>query len=125
LPTRTLKVLGRSNDAMWFRGAQGGWVSLLPTPTLVLFMEVPGLHQYQIIQQAHDKLHVRFIPENFGDSRSVAENIRMLVQKHLEHQGAAPGVEITTEAIEVIERDKVTNKIKQIINMAGPPPEKS
>lgn len=120
-PTPTLEIFGRTNDTLWIPNRVEKWISLLPTPVLVAFMDVPGLHQYQIVQNAPRSLHINYSVGENGSEKIVHDNIEKVFQAYLARHGLDDMVTLTYKVVPCIERDARSHKILQIINNIGPP----
>ncbi|MCZ7586386.1 MAG: hypothetical protein M5R36_25350 [Deltaproteobacteria bacterium] len=116
MPTVGIKILGRTNHTLHLPGAQGGSVVILPTPLLVAFMDVPGLRQYQIVQEKTDRLHVNFVPEDGRDAEQVRAEIVRVFGAYLKKHGARENLKLTFTQLPEIPRDHRTHKVMQIIN---------
>ncbi len=115
LPMVKLNILGRTNHTLRLPGEAGRPVNLLPTPLLVAFMDVPGLRQYQVIQQAPEHLHVRFVPEDDAEEDRVRGEIERVFGAYLKKHGVIPHLRLSYERVPDIPRDPRTHKIMQII----------
>jgi phenylacetate-coenzyme A ligase PaaK-like adenylate-forming protein len=116
-PTMGIKILGRTNHTLTLPGErEGATVMILPTPLLVAFMDVPGLRQYQIVQEARDHLHINFVPEDGVDIAALHTGIERLMRQYLGKHAASPSIRLTYTHVPKIPRDPRTHKVMQIIN---------
>ena len=120
-PLPTLEVFGRSNDTLWIPDATENPISLLPVPILVAFMEVPGLRQYQIIQQAPRRLRIRYTVDEPGTHKRVEKSIAAVLEAYLVRHGLGGRAKAAFEVVDRIPRNPRTHKVQQIINNVGPP----
>ncbi len=114
-PFAGVKVLGRTNHTLTLPG-RGKDVMILPTPLLVAFMDVPGLRQYQVIQESRDMVHVNFVSDEGWESEPVRKGIDELLDRYFKKHGVASPIRRSYKAVEEIPRDPYTHKIMQIVN---------
>ena len=114
LPFPLLKVQGRTDDTFWVRDGQGQPVALPPIPFEALFLNVQGLVQYQLVQEERDLFRIRFRARTNVDASLVAEEIRQRMRDYLSDKGLGERIELQIEAVDEIQRDPVSGKIRQI-----------
>jgi phenylacetate-coenzyme A ligase PaaK-like adenylate-forming protein len=86
-PLPAIRVEGRTDDILYFRGA-GGPIPVIPKAIGAIVEESPGLQRYQLVQTAPDALRVRLEP---GPGRS-GEEVWRTVQARLAPYLAAQGL---------------------------------
>ncbi|MBZ0270651.1 hypothetical protein K8I61_01335 [bacterium] len=118
-PLATIDIGGRSNHTLRLAGRAGGKVTILPTPLLTAFMEVPGLRQYQIVEESPARLRMRYVTETGHDPVAVRSDMDRVLMEYLGRHGVTPDMERTFETAAEIERDPLTHKVTQVVNLAA------
>lgn len=116
-----IEVSGRTNDTLWVADRTGKLVTLLATPILVAFMEVPGLRQYQLIQDAPHHIHVNYVVDHPGSEETVRADIERVFQAYLSRHGLPDTVQLSYAAVGEIARDPSSHKVLQVIKRFSEP----
>ncbi len=115
-PLMGIKILGRTNHTLTLPGEGDREVMILPTPLLVAFMDVPGLRQYQVIQESRESIHINFVPDDGISPELLRRRIDDFLQRYFKKHGVISEVKRTYSDVAEIPRDPLTHKIMQIIN---------
>ncbi|RJX28715.1 MAG: phenylacetate--CoA ligase family protein [Desulfarculus sp.] len=118
-PLPRLELGGRAEDDLSLPGAGGGRVALLPIPLLTALEDCPGAAQLQVVQEADDRLLLRFVIAPGAEPGSTAAELVRLLSRYLERQGVSRGVQVQVCHVQEIARDAQTRKIRQVVNLAG------
>lgn len=120
-PLPTIEVAGRTNDTLWIPDKSGKVVTLLATPILVAFMEVPGLRQYQLVQDAPKRIHINYVVDRQGTEKQVRRDIEQVFAAYLERHGLGGAVSLSFSVMDEIPRDPYTHKVLQVIKKVSEP----
>ena len=64
-----IQIQGRSDDTFHLKDADGRFRAFPPVPFEVLFLNLDGLRQYQLVHETQNHLRVRFISDGSADAR--------------------------------------------------------
>jgi len=118
-PLPTIEISGRSNDTLWVPDAEGNVITLLATPILVAFMEVPGLRQYQLVQRAAHHIHINYVVDRPGGEKRVQRDIENVFDAYLKRHGIGGGVTLSFSVLDEIPRDPRSHKVRQVVREVG------
>jgi phenylacetate-coenzyme A ligase PaaK-like adenylate-forming protein len=136
-PLRTVGVHGRTDDTFFLRDSDGHYHAFPPIPFEVLFLEVKGLRQYQLIHEEQNHLVIRYV---CADSGGAVENERRRTDRegrvtpgdverqlkekfgeYLKSCGMETEVRLTLEEVDEISRPPSTQKVRQIFSKVKQP----
>ncbi|MBE3583650.1 MAG: phenylacetate--CoA ligase family protein [Limnochordaceae bacterium] len=108
------KILGRSEEMMWFKKPDGQWDFLHP-----LFLDdlnVPGIKQYQFVQTSATSFILRVIPRPGAclevlNEKAQAQVYSFLSKKKLDQ------IRFGIEFVDRLEPDRMTGKVKLVENL--------
>ena len=105
LPLEILKIEGRSDEILAFGSL------LIPSANFyTLFQTVPGVVQFQLIQNQENALHVLLVTD-----ASYTDASRELIEKGL-HNRIGKNIQLELEQVSEIARDPRTGKVKCVIS---------
>jgi phenylacetate-coenzyme A ligase PaaK-like adenylate-forming protein len=116
-----IRVEGRSDDTFYLADASGRLHACPPVPFEVLFLDLPGLVQYQLVHARQNVLEVRFVPASEADPAHVAAQLRERFRSHLARIGLDGAVRVELERVEAIEREPGGHKLRQIRSLVARP----
>jgi phenylacetate-coenzyme A ligase PaaK-like adenylate-forming protein len=109
-----IKVRGRTDDIFWVINRAGQPIALPPIPFEALFLDIEGLRQYQLVQVARNRLEILFRPAPEIDPSKLKQQLRDKFINYLQEKDLADIVRLEIKAVDKIERDPKTGKIRQI-----------
>lgn len=112
-PMPRIRVEGRSDDTIYLEDASGHLTPHPPVPFEVLFLNVDGLMQYQLVHEEQNRLTVRYVAD-----RGAGEQVRTVLAERFDEYLARNGLSgcVTVDLIRVdrIEREAQGHKLRQI-----------
>jgi phenylacetate-coenzyme A ligase PaaK-like adenylate-forming protein len=121
LPFQRIRVQGRTDDTFWAQDAGGQWVPLPPIPFEALFLSVPGLLQYQLVQVERQRLRVRVRACEPGAAQGLVDEVLQRMRAHLARCGLDDTVAVEVEPVAEIPRDPRSGKVRQILSLVERP----
>jgi phenylacetate-coenzyme A ligase PaaK-like adenylate-forming protein len=107
-----IRVQGRTDDILAFRTDDGRRIRILPLAVVAVAKETPGLHRFQLIQTAPQRLTVRMEADRPGDEALVWPGVQRRLTDYLSEQGLA-AVEVV-RAPEPPQRDTRSGKFRHV-----------
>jgi phenylacetate-coenzyme A ligase PaaK-like adenylate-forming protein len=120
-PLRRVRVAGRTDDTFFLKDPHGQWQAHPPIPLEVVFLQVPGLLQYQLVHERQNELKVLFVAEPGSLGRHVAGALDAQLSRYLADHGLTRCVAYTLEEVDRIERHAQSRKIRQITSRVPRP----
>jgi phenylacetate-coenzyme A ligase PaaK-like adenylate-forming protein len=120
-PFRTVQVLGRTDDTFYLRGTDGRFRAHTPIPFETLFLQVPGLKQYQLVHQAQNELRVHYTRDTAVEQPVVEQALTGVFNRYFQDHGLQGCITLHLDLVAEIPRDPSTQKVRQIINRAPLP----
>lgn len=111
-PLPAIRVEGRRDDILYFQGAGGDRVPVLPMAIAAVVEETPGQQRYQIIQTAPATIAVRLEAAAGHDASAVWEAVAARLRGYLSAQGL-PGVAVQ-RSLDPPARDPVSGKFREV-----------
>lgn len=115
--TRIDKVIGRSEDMMWFRNPLGKWDFL--HPLFIDDLNVPGIKEYQFVQVDEVSFRLRIVPEPGATGESLTEKARDQVNAFLARKNLS-NVKFSVDLTGTLDVDKVSGKAKLVVGALKP-----
>jgi len=115
---RIASIDGRTADYFWIR-AGDDYRQLLSFVFKTAFEGLPGLREWQVIQEERNRIHVRLEP--LPGARPDQSRCLALLRHQLESQGLGDTLEIEVEVAPRLDVDPTTGKLRRIISHVGPP----
>jgi phenylacetate-coenzyme A ligase PaaK-like adenylate-forming protein len=112
-PLPAIQVEGRRDDIVSMRAADGGTVRLLPLALTTVVEEAAGLHRFQILQTAADRLALRLDPKEARDRDAAWTAASEALRAYLAQQSLA-NVAVTLERDLPARADPRTGKLRQV-----------
>ena len=106
------RVIGRSEEVMWFRNPKGEWDFL--HPLFIDELEVAGVRDYQFLQTGETALTVFIVPERGTSPQHLCEEARSQVASFLARKGLQ-NVQIDVEVATELKADEKTGKRKLVV----------
>ena len=119
-PFRRLRVHGRTDDTFYLQTEVGAYQAHPPIPMEIVFLQVPGLLQYQLIHERQNQLRVLFVSEADADGAQVARVLGEQLSRYLNEHGLR-NVDYTLEEVDGIERHSDSRKVRQILSRVERP----
>lgn len=120
-PFARMRVFGRTDDTFFLRDPSGAWQAHPPIPLELVFLQVPGLLQYQLVHERQNELRVFFVAEPGARGQQVAGVIDAQLSRYLGDHGLLASVSFSIEQTGRIERPAESRKIRQIKSVVGRP----
>jgi len=108
--TRINKILGRTEEMMWFKNHQSKWDFL--HPLFIDDLDVPGMKQYQFIQIDETSFKLRVVRESFTPI-DLGQRIKNQVDSFLTRKNLA-NVKYTVEFVDDLQLDPLSGKAKLV-----------
>ena len=112
-PLPAIKVEGRRDDIVSLAAADGSIVRILPLALSTVVEEAAGLHRFQIVQTAADRLALRLDPHEVHDRGAAWAAASRGLKEYLVRQGL-PNVAVTLERDLPARRDPRSGKLRQV-----------
>jgi putative adenylate-forming enzyme len=112
-PLPAIQVEGRRDDIVSMRAADGGTVRLLPLALTTVVEEAAGLHRFQILQTAGDRLALRLDPKEARDRDAAWSVASEALRTYLARQSLG-NVAVTLERDLPARADPRTGKLRQV-----------
>jgi phenylacetate-coenzyme A ligase PaaK-like adenylate-forming protein len=117
-----IEVNGRADDVIFLEDRRGEFHAHPPIPFEVLFLEIEGLRQYQLIHENQNRLRVLYNVREGADPDVVETQLRRRFDVYLARHYLTGLVELTIERTEAIERSRRSQKLRQIVSRVPRPP---
>jgi putative adenylate-forming enzyme len=121
-PLRVVEVHGRSDDTFFLMDQDGHFHAFPPIPFEVLFLQVKGLKQYQLIHEEQNHLRVRYARVDKHPAADIERQILESFNGYLDQCGLAKTVKVSVEEMGEITRPPSTQKVRQIFSKVKAPP---
>ncbi|MFH1807339.1 MAG: phenylacetate--CoA ligase family protein [Pseudomonadota bacterium] len=124
-PFPAVRVIGRTDDTLTLRREDGGVEICPPIPFELLFLDLRGLAQYQLLHEVQNQLQVRAVLEQGVDVAAVTQVLLQRFEAWKHDRGLAASVVVDLEIVDAIPRDPRSHKVRQIISRVpslDPPP---
>jgi phenylacetate-CoA ligase len=105
------KILGRSEEMMWFKNPKGNWDFL--HPLFIDDLDVPGIKQYQFVQKSETSFILRVVLEPGTSWEVLKEEAEAQVRSFLSKK-KLENVRFLIEHVDNLEPDRITGKIKLV-----------
>lgn len=118
------RILGRHDDIFWFPRAEGeGYQHLFPDlARRAVITATEDVRDYQVVQEAYDRVVVRLVPVEGADFAEVAETVRASMEAALTRFGCAlPAIEVEQAPPEVNRSSQKLQRVRRAF--PHPPPE--
>jgi len=112
-PLPAIQVEGRRDDIVSMRATDGGTVRLLPLALTTVVEEAAGLHRFQILQTAADRLSLRLDPEEARDRDAAWSVASKALRTYLARQSLG-NVAVTLERDLPACADPRSGKLRQV-----------
>jgi phenylacetate-CoA ligase len=109
-----IQLKGRASEVLRFAGA-GGIVQVPPFHLTTVAEMVPGIHRYQIVQEADGRLTVLFTPRRDADAATVERSLKTDFESYLARRVLAPSVSVAVRLTDAVERD-ASGKVRQVVS---------
>ena len=116
-----LRVEGRSDDTFFLADAAGAYQAHPPVPFEVLFLNVSGLAQYQLVHERQNELLIRFVTDSGAHPASVGGRIESRFKDYLASNRLGDGVRLTIEPVDNISREPGGHKLRQVYSKVPRP----
>jgi phenylacetate-CoA ligase len=115
---RVERIDGRTADYFWVR-AGGAYRQLLSFVFKTAFESVPGVREWQVIQEERNSLRVRV--EMLPGASPDAEQVLGALRHQLGAVGLAEAVQVEVEFVPRLGPDPTTGKLRRVVSLVGPP----
>ena len=112
-PLPAIKVEGRRDDIVSLAAPDGRIVRILPLALTTVVEEAAGLHRFQIVQTAADRLALRLDPHEVCDRSAAWTAASRGLKEYLARQ-SLPNVVVTLERDLPARRDPRSGKLRQV-----------
>ncbi len=116
------QVEGRSDDTFYLKGSDGEFRVYPPVQFEVLFLNLRGLQQYQLVHGTQNVLTIRLVLETDVDPAGPRAAILDRFQAHFAKDGLAEGVSLRLEVVSGLKREATGHKLRQILSKVPAPP---
>ncbi len=124
-PLPTVAVIGRQDDPIYCKRADGSYAVFYPMQFETLMLEIKGYRMFQIRQVARNHLTIAFVPETGEDPSATAQRIKERFLRHFVQHKLGDTVEVEVFPVAEVERSATSGKAKQIASLVGIPEELS
>ena len=121
-PLRVVEVHGRTDDTFFLMDGDGHFHAFPPIPFEVLFLQMKGLKQYQLIHEEQNHLRVRYARVEKHPAEDIEQQIQQKFDEYLAGCGLARTVQVSIEEMGEITRPPSTQKVRQIFSKVKAPP---
>lgn len=109
-----IRVEGRTDDTFYLSDAAGRFQAHPPLPFETLFLNLPGLAQYQLVHEAQNQLKIRFVREPDAELEPIGQELSRRFYAYLEQNALGATVRCQLEPVDRIEREPTSHKIRQV-----------
>jgi hypothetical protein len=114
-------VEGRSDDTFFLRDQSGAFTPHPPVPFEVLFLNVEGLAQYQLVHEEQNRLLVRYVIDEGGEGERVRQSLAARFGSYLAQNRLEGCVRVDFLEVPRIEREATGHKLRQIYSKVPRP----
>jgi len=118
--THVDKIVGRSDEIMWFRNTKREWDFL--HPLFIDDLEVPGVTEYQFLQMGETRFTVSIVAEQGTSPEQLREETKKQVASFLARKDLQ-NVELDVEVVEELKVDEKTGKSRLVVKQGSWGPE--
>lgn len=118
-----IRVEGRSDDTFFLHDARGRFFAFPPVPFEVLFLDVPGLEQYQLVHEAQNDLLIRIVASPGAAREAVERALLGRFEAYLADNHLSGCVRLRIERVGALQREATGHKLRQIMSMVPRPAE--
>lgn len=118
--THVDRIVGRSEEIMWFRNAKGEWDFL--HPLFIDDLEVPGVTKYQFLQTGETRFTVSIVAEKGTSPEQLREETKKQVASFLARKDLQ-NVEFDVEVVDELKVDEKTGKSRLVVKQGNWGPE--
>lgn len=116
-----IRVEGRSDDTFFLHDARGRFSAHPPVPFEVLFLDAPGLEQYQLVHEAQNALLVRAVAADGADRTALRALLSGRFEAYLAENELSGAVRVKIELVPALEREATGHKLRQIFSKVPRP----
>lgn len=116
-----IRVEGRSDDTFYIQDDDGRTRAFPPVPFEVLFLNLDGMRQYQLVHETQNHLRVRFASEPGADSSVIGRELERRFSAYFADNRAGASVTLSIEPVDDIEREAVGHKLRQVLSKVPRP----
>ncbi len=116
-----VRVEGRADDTFYFADTHGAYSAHPPVPFEVLFLDLPGLAQYQLVHESQNRLRVRCVLEAGASADDVERRVQQRFGGYFEQRSLGTAVSVTTEVVPTLERAEQGHKLRQMVSRVPVP----
>jgi phenylacetate-coenzyme A ligase PaaK-like adenylate-forming protein len=120
-PLARIQVEGRSDDTFYLQDREGLFAAHTPVPFEVLFLDVDGLAQYQLVHDTQNRLVARYVTAPGGDPSAIRGVLEGRFRGYLARHGLDGVVAVDIVAVERLERSDKGHKLRQIYSRVQRP----
>lgn len=106
------RLIGRSEEMMWFKNPMGNWEFL--HPLFIDDLDVKGIKEYQFVQMSDESFMLRCV-KDASASHDMEKNIRKQLDAFLNKKGL-DNISYKIEYADHLNIDKASGKAKMVIN---------
>lgn len=118
--THVDRIVGRSEEIMWFRNAKGEWDFL--HPLFIDELEVPGVTEYQFLQTGETRFTVSIVAGKGTSPEQLREETKKQVASFLARKDLQ-NVEFDVEVVDELKVDEKTGKSRLVVKQGNWGPE--
>jgi len=119
-PFRRIRVHGRADDTFFLVASNGDVQAHPPIPFEILFLQVAGLLQYQLMHVEQNQLVVRYSREDGVDAVDLEKRLQREMQRYLREHNLDDAVGFELVPVDRIERPVGGGKLRQILSEVPP-----
>jgi len=116
-----IRVEGRSDDTFYLRDAGGRFHVYPPVPFEVVFLDVRGLEQYQLIHEVQNSLTVRLVLSAGASAEAVKALLVQRFETLLSRDDLEREVQLRFEWVPELTREVTGHKLRQVISRVPRP----
>lgn len=116
-----MAVDGRSDDTFYLRGPEGEYRPFPPVQFEVLFLNVRGLQQYQLVHLTQNALLIRLVLDPEVDRGELRDLVLAKFRAHFAKDGLRDAVQLDLEVVPSLQREATGHKLRQILSRVPAP----
>ncbi|MCA9556132.1 MAG: phenylacetate--CoA ligase family protein [Myxococcales bacterium] len=116
-----IRVEGRSDDTFFLADHEGRFHAYPPVPFEVLFLDLRGLEQYQLVHEAQNHLHIRVVTGPGADVAAVKAELLQRFRRYFAQNHLAECVRLDVSVVPTLEREATGHKLRQVFSKVPRP----
>lgn len=115
-----IRVEGRSDDTFYLEDDRGGFRAFPPVPFEVLFLNLRGLLQYQLVHEAQNRLTIRYVVDREADPSVLSAELSRRFTTYFADNHVTR-LELDVAPVDALERQAQGHKLRQVYSKVPRP----